>query len=154
MTVPYDKPPTSIPEQLQHLESRGLVIADKAAASEALSCIGYYRFKGYIHPLRILPEKGDLRPGSTFEDAIYSYELDRELRFAVFQALEYIEIGVRALLVERLTSTFGAYGHRSSNAFQDRRRRKKKDGTSEESVPVFIHSEWLSHLDNSVKDSN
>ena len=153
MTVPYTKQPTSIPEQLAHLESRGLVIEDRAAALRDLSCIGYYRFKGYVHALRILPENGQLRKGAKFGDAMYFYELDRELRFAVFQALEYIEVAIRALIVERLTLKFGPYAHQDPSALQDRKRKKEKDGSIQD-VPVFNRTEWLAKLDESVKNSH
>ncbi|EJI85482.1 Abi family protein [Alishewanella aestuarii B11] len=50
--MPYSKPWLSYNEQLALLESRGLLITDRAAALEYLERIGYYRLSGYWYAFR------------------------------------------------------------------------------------------------------
>lgn len=50
--MPYSKPWLSYNDQLTLLESRGLLITDRAAALEYLERIGYYRLSGYWYAFR------------------------------------------------------------------------------------------------------
>lgn len=143
MTVPYTKPPISVSQQLSHLESRGLVIHDSAAALERLSRIGYYRLKAYVHPFRVAHGHGALRKGTTIEDVIACYEFDHDLRAMIFRGLEHIEIGVRALLVEHLVARFGAFAHLDSAAFPPRTKRRKNKHQKPKKELVFNYSDWL-----------
>ena len=46
----YDRCATTIEEQVDILESRGLIIEDRPFAISSLRKIGYFRFKGYCLP--------------------------------------------------------------------------------------------------------
>jgi abortive infection bacteriophage resistance protein len=48
----YSKKALSIAEQLALLESRGVIIEDKAFAQHVLSTVTYYRFSAYLYPFR------------------------------------------------------------------------------------------------------
>ena len=46
------KPFITIGQQLDLLESRGMLIEDRVVAAHALETIGYYRLSGYSYPFR------------------------------------------------------------------------------------------------------
>jgi len=84
----------SFREQVLLLQSRGMSIADPAAAEDVLRRVGYYRLAGYWHPLRLAG--GDqFIPGSTFELVYELCEFDRRLRLLVLNAVERVEVAVR-----------------------------------------------------------
>lgn len=159
MAEPYTKPSRTVAEQLQHLQSRGLVITNPAKAGQELSRIGYYRFKAYVHAFRVVRHQSELKRGTTFEGVADLYDFDRVLRSVVFQGLGLVEIGIRSLLVERLTrpntdpdKDFGIFAHEVPKAFGKSYKMRFRDGAYER-VLVFDHSEFLSKLNKEVKDS-
>ena len=98
--IPYEKSPISIEEQVQKLKSKGLVINDEELAARYLSNISYYRLRAYTYPFQDNsdPEKHHefLRKDINFKDIIDLYCFDRRLRFLVFNALEKVEVALRA----------------------------------------------------------
>ncbi|MCT0230971.1 Abi family protein [Synechococcus sp. CS-1324] len=78
----YSKPPLSIPDQLQQLRDRGLVVQSEQVALNALSLIGYYRLSAYWLFFEEPPAAGETRshrfkPGSGFDQVIELYNKDR-----------------------------------------------------------------------------
>ena len=114
----YDKPWKSYQEQLELLTQRGLIITDTEKALHYLERIGYYRLSGYLYPFRErsgiycpLPTSGNkkfkkgstnrlvldnFKQGAYFQNAVELYVFDKKLRLLVLDALERIEIGLRA----------------------------------------------------------
>lgn len=94
-------------------------IQDSQAAQDLLHRISFYRLRAYIHPFRstLGGSVGKYVPGTSFDRVVYLYEFDRSLRSAVFDALERIEVAIRAMLIEHLTNRFGTFGHVESRAF-------------------------------------
>ena len=45
--IPYNKPALSVSQQINKLESRGLIVNDKVLAENALRNLNYYRLSGY-----------------------------------------------------------------------------------------------------------
>ena len=62
----YTKPPLSISDQIKLLESRGLIITDKANAEKYLSNISYYRLSAYMYPFKNL-DTDEFAKGTLFE---------------------------------------------------------------------------------------
>lgn len=96
---PFTKPAISVDDQLQRLIDRGMTVADIDSAKNYLRRIGYYRFSGYTRPF----QKGGGGPdhhvfkGSTeFEVVLDRYIFDRKLRLLLLDAIERIEVAVRA----------------------------------------------------------
>ena len=59
--------------------------------------MNYYRLSGYLYPFRILP--GDNFVAGTDLDTVWRrYTFDRRLRLLVLDAMERIEVAVRARL--------------------------------------------------------
>lgn len=123
---PYSKPPLTFAQQVALLQSRGLTIADTAAAESYLSQINYYRFSAYCPPFETARHK--FRPGVTFGQVQALYEFDRQLRVVIYEALE---------TAENITRTAMAYhlAHRYSDPFMH-----ENPGNF---YPGFNHREWL-----------
>lgn len=86
------KPFLTIEEQLDLLESRGLIIDNVDNASACLARLNYYRLSGYTLTLR----KGNrFYDNVKFSDVMQIYNFDRELKMLLSQWLEDIEISLR-----------------------------------------------------------
>lgn len=89
----YDKPPTSVDEQIALLKGRGLVCADEALVRRWLVTVGYYRLSAYWLPYELPPPTGQTRsktfaPDTPFESIVDIYTFDRQLRLLVTEAIE------------------------------------------------------------------
>jgi abortive infection bacteriophage resistance protein len=110
--IPFTKVALGLVDQVNTLESRGLTIVDRAAATEHLEHIGYYRFTGYTRPFRMggsNPDPEQFKPGTTFDIVHDRYIFDRKLRLIAMEGVEKIEIAVRAALSNSLASRHGPH---------------------------------------------
>src|SRR5579859_8086103 len=119
---PFTKKPLSTADQLALLERRGLVIANPTAAAHYLQHIGYYRFSGYCLPYQI----GDgtdkhhfFRQLTTFEQIHERYLFDRKLRLILMDAIERIEISVRAKVSDSVALSHGAHWYENPQLFKN-----------------------------------
>lgn len=135
MSVPYPKKWLSVPDQLQKLQGRGLVIADMTAAADFLSHINYYRFTGY--GLVFEQPRHTYLAGTTFEQIRQAYEFDRALRDLFTESIELIELDLRTVLAHTFGETYGPFGHVDLLNFY-----KRTD-----------HPEWLGKLRAEAKRS-
>ncbi|MCB1273624.1 MAG: Abi family protein [Leucobacter sp.] len=98
------KPFTNTDEQLMTLEQRGMLI-EPDFGQRWLANVGYYRLSGYWYPYRVLRQGhrlDEFDEGTTFADVAALYEFDRKLRTLVHDAVERIEISLRAHLNQHL----------------------------------------------------
>lgn len=91
---------STIGQQLDLLESRGMLIEDRAVAAHALETIGYYRLSGYSYPFRRALKHSKGRDEAfveetRFSDVLALYTFDVRLRSVVFSQLACIEIALR-----------------------------------------------------------
>lgn len=100
----YQKKPLSILEQIDKLQSRGLIFDDRIVANGYLSNISYYRLRAYTYPFQNnKDETADHQfviDNIHFSDIIDLYCFDRRLRNLIFNAIEKIEIAVRTKIVQ------------------------------------------------------
>ncbi len=129
MSVPYAKVPCPIPDQLQLLISRGLVVADRPAAEAFLSRVSYYRFSGYVLPFESV--RHAFRPGVTFEDVQRLYQMDEALRQAIFAALSPVEVLLRARVTNVMALHQGAFAQHDGTIFRS----------------TFDHGKWCQDLE-------
>ena len=118
--IPFNKPPLSLSDQLKLLISRGLTVNNPTEALHYLTHIGYYRLSGYVMPLQIGgsgANRHNCQPEVTFENILSLYVFDRKLRLLVMDALERIEISVRATLSNTIAVNHGAHWYMDPNLF-------------------------------------
>jgi abortive infection bacteriophage resistance protein len=105
----YNKPPLTHEQQADLLISRGL-IADKLDLICKLKEVNYSRLSAYLDPYFDLTAC-KYQVGTNFETVWGNYTFDRRLRFVVLDAIERVEISLRAKLVYEFTHQFGAFGY-------------------------------------------
>jgi len=88
----------TVPEQIQLLKSRHLVLNDEPYAAQFLSKNNYYRLSGYWRKYQINPDIGDNNfvDGTTFEKIVAIYELDTRLRTLLQKGIGMFEICFRS----------------------------------------------------------
>lgn len=106
---------TTFDEQLDRMESRGCIIADKTWAKEILNQINYYRLTAYFLPYKSVDEK--YVDGTTFNNMYRTYEFDRRIRHLLFSTIEEIEIMLRAQLSYFHAHKYGALGYENEDNF-------------------------------------
>ena len=88
----------TIEEQLERLQSRGLLIEDWENAKQVISRLGYYRLSGYFYPLRKTKPIGEagrhdeFLEGASFELVAALADFDKGLRLIALDAIESIEV--------------------------------------------------------------
>lgn len=111
----YNKPPLTYKQQITLWVSRGLVVGDAVKAEECLQQINYYRLSGYVLPFQAV--KDIFNKGATFEAILNLYLFDRELRVLVFDAIERIEIALKAQMIYQLAHKYGAHWQDNASVF-------------------------------------
>jgi abortive infection bacteriophage resistance protein len=110
--IPYTKPALPPTALLAHLESRGLVVADPLHALHALEYIGYYRLLSYMRPFQRSDPATGVRhfvAGTRFGDVLRLYEFDRELRLLCLDAVERVEVALRAAIMSEVAVPHGSH---------------------------------------------
>ena len=120
MTV-FDKPALTIDQHLATLRERGLVITDEPRARQYLLNISYYRLSAYTRPF-YAHNGSDHRflPGVSFEEVLTTYVFDRELRLHLLDAIERLEVALRAQLTNTLAEHHGPHGYLDPQIFDSR----------------------------------
>ena len=113
--VQFIKQAKSNQEHLQTWQDRGLIIPDLARADRYLSFIGYYRLSAYTIPFQHIVATPStvlhqFKTNTTFDDVLNLYIFDRGLRLLVMDAIERIEVAIRAQICNVLC-------HLSNDAF-------------------------------------
>lgn len=152
------KPALGLTELLTRLEQRGLQVADRERALRYLRHIGYYRFSPYVIAFREDVEEERLRPGTAFDEVLALYVFDRRLRLHVMDALERVEVAVRASVTDHMSTTYDDpfwYGDPAHFADQTRHRRllelvrrtasARLDGAAENETGYLRHTSALEH---------
>ena len=102
----YDKPALSLEELVDRLCDRGLEIPDRDRAIRYLRHLGYFRLSPYTIPFQRGQPDHVFRDGSSFDDVLDLYVFDRNLRLLVMDALERVEVAVRAALTDHMCITY------------------------------------------------
>jgi abortive infection bacteriophage resistance protein len=116
----YNKPHLSLADQLALLTQRGLQVSDEAAAIERLHRNGYYRLSAYWYPFRTIVENqrtNDFLPDSKFDDAHALCVFDKDFKLLLLDAIESVEIAVRAEIALHLGSK-DIFAHTNRSLFR------------------------------------
>jgi abortive infection bacteriophage resistance protein len=141
MRVVFCKPALTLDEQIQKLAARGLVIDNQELVRERLGSIGYYRLSAYALPFQLHVEGKPFVSGTHFEDILRVYEFDRKLRLLVMDALERIEVSVRANLVNATSLAHGPHWYMNPSFFRSGHARNYD----------FDHEKFLRQIEKSIK---
>lgn len=110
----FEKPALAIADQIALLKRRGMIVDDDARAQHCLGYLSYYRLRAYWLPFEVPAARaGDhaFRKGTRFEDVVSLYVFDRELRLLVFDAIERVEIALRARWAQHMALAHGPHGY-------------------------------------------
>lgn len=119
----YDKPALNENELIERYIERGLIITDQNRTARYLRHIGYYRLSPYTIPFQADRTAHSFRPGTTFDDILYIYVFDRQLRLLTIDALERVEIAVRAAVSNTMSThgEGGAFWYQNASNYQNHR---------------------------------
>ena len=134
--IPFAKPWLSYSDLVSLLRGRGLVVADAPVAEQFLSHLSYYRFSGYCVAFEV--KRHEFVPGTTFEQIVAAYQFDLTLRDLLTEALEVVEVDLRAAVAHLFGQQHGAFGHTDPATF----------------FRQFKHYEWLSRLRDEAERSS
>mgnify|MGYP005761415855 FL=1 len=139
------KPPLSFSDQLSLMESRGLIVDDRASALKHLAESNYYRLRGYW----LTYEQGDgFVPGTTFDEIWETYLFDNELRDWVWRAIAPVEIKARTLFAYHMAMECGPVSHEDNRLFRSTMAHarsmeslaREKNRALRDGVPCVIHN--------------
>jgi len=147
----FNKPATTFEEQVDLLESRGVIIHDKDTATHYLSHINYYRFGAYWLPFESDHQSHQFKAGITFEDILNLYVFDRELRLLLLDGIERIEVSLRTQWAYHMAHQHGVHAHLDPDLSKNPRwhtsNLKSLQKELSRSDEVFIH-----HYNNKYKE--
>ncbi|MGL6077099.1 MAG: Abi family protein [Fimbriiglobus sp.] len=147
----FSKPWLSYSSQVQVLINRGLVVTDRVAAEAFLSHVNYYRFSGYCLAFEPYNSRHSFISGTTFEQIRDAYQFDLAIRDLLNEALEIVEVDLRANIAYEFGRTRHAYGHTQAVSFDTAAMAATARRRKHTNVPP--HEEWLAKLREEVQRS-
>lgn len=114
---PFTKQAISLQAQIALLRSRGMLIQDEPFALQTLGHINYYRLGAYWLPFEADHASHTFVPGTRFEAVVDHYAFDRALRLLVLDAIERVEVALRAQLTYHLGIAHGPHALSNSAHF-------------------------------------
>ena len=141
--------------QVEKLRMRGLLVSDVDLAKRFLAYSNYYRFTGYcLRFQHIDTQTGDrvFNPNVSFSDVMDLYDLDRELRDCIADALESVEISFRSAVAYHFAAAHGAFGHTVRDNF-DRKFITRPIDANGQLLPSQ-YDEWHNGLVSETRRSN
>lgn len=104
----FPKTATTFADQIITLKSRGLKIENEANATYYLSNISYYRLSAYSLSFQKFNDpEHTFMPWASFDRIIKLYIFDRELRSAILDAIERIEVALRCRIIYEYCHRYG-----------------------------------------------
>lgn len=115
----FQKPPLNNQQHLELLKERGLIITDVSQAIHYLDYIGYYRLSGFFRPFYIAVNNPQhhFKSGVSFQDIINLYEFDTKLRSIFLGGIERIEVAVRSIINNIMSTKYGAHWYLKRGLF-------------------------------------
>lgn len=102
---------TTIDEQIERLQERGMSINDKERAVDILLDKGYYRLGFYWFPMeKSYPSKErrnhNFKDGASFDKSVRLYEFDKELRNILSYYIHDIEVNLRTKVIYYVSNEY------------------------------------------------
>lgn len=106
---------------IELLINQDLIIEDKDYAKKAINNVGYVSLKRYFdHCCTVRSPNRKFREGTYFEDVFELYRIDSTLRVFVLEGLFKIELAVKSVLNDILTSSYGSHWYNNESLFDSR----------------------------------
>lgn len=144
MKPAFNKPATTLEQQLDLLENRGMIINNRPQAAHYLAHLNYYRLGAYWLNFESDHKSHQFKPKTHFEDIVNLYVFDRELRLLVLDAIERIEVSLRSQWAYCLAHQYGSHPHLDRNLFKhdwdyQQNKSKLKTELDRSKEPFVIH---------------
>lgn len=130
----YNKPPLTLPAQIERLKARGMQFADEQAAQRALARLNYYRLTAYWYPFYADSQAHTFKNGTRFEHIVALYEFDRSLRLRVMDAIARFEIALRTQFAYQLAHRHGPWAYEDSALFTNATRHTSRLGSLDREI--------------------
>jgi abortive infection bacteriophage resistance protein len=123
MTRTYAKPALTYQQQIAHLRSNGMVIADDAQAEYWLRHVSYYRLSAYWLYFEYPKGSGGPRfkPGTTFEAVTALYDFDRILRRLTMRGTEHVEVALRGSWAYQMGHLGNGHSYTDASLYSNQR---------------------------------
>lgn len=99
----FDKQAETIDSLIDKLTNKGLAINDIIRTKRYLSNIGFYRLSAYMTTFQASASPRIFNKNTSFDDILNLYIFDRKLRLLILDAIERVEIAVRATIIDILS---------------------------------------------------
>ena len=132
-----------ISEQIELFRSRGMIVENKEKAAEKLVFINYYKIKEASLPFL---HNGMYEKNTKFEDIVFRFYEDRNLRLYFLRIVEKIEVSLKTNFSRILGREFEDTGYLDFKKWTD----------SEEYCKHFIkykQKEFFRRIDKNIKQS-
>jgi len=115
----YSKPALTPVDLVVHLQNKGLnvPVAEVPNVVRVLETVGYYRLLIYCRALQD-PATKTFRLGTTFANVVDLYTFDRKLRLLCLDAIERIEVALKASINNRIAVADGPHFHMDAQYFK------------------------------------
>ncbi len=98
----FRKPAINVTQQIELLQRRGLTIQSPERAEKYLEVISFFRLSAYMRPFQRSEAQQEFehqfKENAEFKKIVDLYAFDRELRLLVMDAVERVEVAIRATL--------------------------------------------------------
>ena len=120
----------TLDEQVEILQSKGLIINDIPETKDILLRENYFFISGYRMLFMESQENKKFLPGTTFDEIYSMFQFDRHVRNILFKNLLIIENNIKSIMAFHLSSRYGIREDEylnPKNFVLDRKRKKQVD---------------------------
>ena len=120
----------TLEEQVEILQSKGLIINDIPETKDILLRENYFFISGYRMLFMESQENKKFLPGTTFDELYSMFQFDRHVRNILFKNLLIIENNIKSIMAFHLSSRYGIREDEylnPKNFVLDRKRKKQVD---------------------------
>lgn len=120
----------TLDEQVEILQSKGLIINDIPETKDILLRENYFFISGYRMLFMESQENKKFLPGTTFDELYSMFQFDRHVRNILFKNLLIIENNIKSIMAFHLSSRYGIREDEylnPKNFLLDRKRKKQVD---------------------------
>jgi len=115
----FTKPAITVLQQIELLKDRGLSIQNEPRAALFLEAVSFFRLTPYMRPFQ---QYGDnqhrFKTNASFRQISQLYDFDRRLRLLVMDAIERIEVAIRAHISNHMGPKYGAHWYLDKDLFK------------------------------------